>query len=100
MFEGSIKRNSSRKHRQGRRRQRVSRGLHHPCWMHHPHQMALKHRWIRAENSWFSMIPRNVSAKIREGWELVRADEYPDFEAPVVDSGKYEGVFRSRWVSF
>jgi len=24
---------------------------------------------------------------------LVRQDEYPDFEAPVVDSGKYEGVF-------
>ena len=36
---------------------------------------------------------KNVSAKLREGWELVRADEYPDFEAPVVDSGKYEGVF-------
>jgi len=30
---------------------------------------------------------------MREGWELVRSDEYPDFEAPVVDSGKYEGVF-------
>jgi len=24
---------------------------------------------------------------------LVRKDEYPDFEAPVVESGKYEGVF-------
>ena len=24
---------------------------------------------------------------------MVRADEYPDFEAPVIDSGKYEGVF-------
>jgi len=30
---------------------------------------------------------------MREGWELVRKDEYPDFEAPVVESGKYEGVF-------
>jgi hypothetical protein len=30
---------------------------------------------------------------MREGWELVRKDEYPDFEAPVIDSGKYEGVF-------
>ncbi|MGB1877570.1 MAG: hypothetical protein ACPHGY_11745, partial [Rhodospirillaceae bacterium] len=29
----------------------------------------------------------------REGWELVRKDEYPDFELPVVDNGKYEGVF-------
>jgi hypothetical protein len=30
---------------------------------------------------------------MREGWELVRKDEYPDFEAPTVESGKYEGVF-------
>ena len=29
---------------------------------------------------------------MREGYELVRAEQYPDFEAPVVDSGKYEGV--------
>ena len=26
-------------------------------------------------------------------WELVRRDEYPDFESPTIDSGKYEGVF-------
>ena len=24
---------------------------------------------------------------------MVRSDEYPDFELPVVESGKYEGVF-------
>ena len=30
---------------------------------------------------------------MREGYELVRQDEYPEFEAPVIDSGKYEGVF-------
>jgi hypothetical protein len=30
---------------------------------------------------------------LREGYELVRKDQYPDFEAPVVDSGKYAGVF-------
>jgi hypothetical protein len=30
---------------------------------------------------------------MREGWELVRKEEYPDFEAPTMDSGKYEGVF-------
>jgi|TARA_R110000822_G_scaffold45443_1_gene121552 hypothetical protein len=30
---------------------------------------------------------------LREGYELVRKDEYPDFESPVIDSGKYEGVF-------
>ena len=52
----------------------------------------LKHRGIRAETRGFDDT-KNVSAKMREGWELVRKDEYPDFEAPVVDTGKYEGVF-------
>ena len=50
-----------------------------------------KHRWIRAEARGFADT-KNVSARLREGYELVRAEEYPDFEAPVVDSGKYEGV--------
>jgi len=51
-----------------------------------------KHRWIRAEARGFDDT-KNISARMREGWELVRKDEYPDFESPVVDSGKYEGVF-------
>ena len=51
-----------------------------------------KHRWIRAETRGYDDT-KNVSAKMREGWELVRKDEFPDFEAPVVESGKYEGVF-------
>jgi|TARA_R100001129_G_scaffold161541_1_gene126490 hypothetical protein len=51
-----------------------------------------KHRWIRDEVRGFSDT-KNVSARIREGWELVRKDEYPEFEAPVVESGRYEGVF-------
>ena len=51
-----------------------------------------KHRWIRSEARGF-VDTKNISARLREGYELVRADEYPDFEAPVVDSGKYEGVF-------
>lgn len=51
-----------------------------------------KHRWIRAETRGFD-DRKNISAKLREGWELVRQDEYPDFEAPVIENGKYEGVF-------
>ena len=51
-----------------------------------------KHRWIRAETRGFD-DRKNVSAKLREGYELVRRDEYPDFEAPTIDSGKFEGVF-------
>ena len=51
-----------------------------------------KHRWIRSETRGFDDT-KNISAKMREGWELVRKDEYPDFESPVVESGRYEGVF-------
>ena len=34
----------------------------------------------------------NVHKRRREGWELVRAEDYPDFDAPVVDEGKNAGV--------
>ena len=30
--------------------------------------------------------------KLREGWELVRADEYPDWQLPTIDDGKHAGV--------
>ena len=50
------------------------------------------HRWIRAEVRGHE-DKSNISARMREGYELVRKDEYPDFEAPVVDTGKHEGVF-------
>ena len=42
------------------------------------------HRWIRSETRGFD-DQKNVSSKLREGWELVRKDEYPDFEGPVIE---------------
>jgi len=56
-----------------------------------PAPEGFKHRWIRAETRGFD-DRKNVSSRLREGYELVRADEYPDFEAPVIDSGKFQGV--------
>ena len=50
------------------------------------------HRWIRSEVRGFD-DRKNISARLREGWELVRKDQYPDFEAPTMDAGRYEGVF-------
>ena len=50
------------------------------------------HRWVRLEIRGQD-DRKNVMSKMREGWEPVRADEYPDFELPIVNSGKYEGVF-------
>jgi hypothetical protein len=33
-----------------------------------------------------------MSGKIRSGWELVRADQYPDQDYPSLKEGKYAGV--------
>jgi len=49
------------------------------------------HRWIRTAMRG-EEDKMNVHTKLREGWEPVRADEYPNYEAPVIDEGKYAGV--------
>ena len=49
------------------------------------------HRWIR-ESVMGNDDKKNLSARLREGFDLVRADEYPDFEAPTVNDGKHAGV--------
>ena len=49
------------------------------------------HRWIRAESMGFDDT-KNMSGKIRSGYELVRADEYPETDYPTVQDGKYKGV--------
>jgi len=50
-----------------------------------------KHRWVRAsirgeeDNG-------NVFNRIRQGYEPVRADEHPGYQAPTVEDGKHAGV--------
>ena len=50
-----------------------------------------KHRWIRASVMDYD-DKSNVFKRRREGYELVRAEEYPDFETPTIDEGKNAGV--------
>ena len=50
-----------------------------------------RHRWLRAESMGFDDTS-NMSAKIRSGFELVRADQYPETDYPSVQTGKYQGV--------
>jgi len=91
MFEGTVKRTS--RATQTREKTARRKPWAPPSMLDAPPAPdGFKHRWIRAETRGFDDT-KNVSAKMREGWELVRKDEYPDFEAPVVESGKYEGVF-------
>jgi len=50
-----------------------------------------RHRWIRAESLGFQDT-KNISGRLRSGYELVRADEYKDSDYPVVTEGKYKGT--------
>ena len=50
-----------------------------------------RHRWLRSESLGFQDT-KNISGRMREGYELVRADEYPDTDYPVVTEGKYKGI--------
>jgi len=50
-----------------------------------------KHRWIRAEVRGHD-DRANMSKRIREGFEPVRAEDYPDFDAPTIDQGQHAGV--------
>jgi hypothetical protein len=56
-----------------------------------PAPTGFRHRWIRVETLGFDDT-KNVSGKLREGWELVRADEYPEQDFPSLTTGKYSGV--------
>tara|TARA_R100000988_G_scaffold41654_1_gene20507 strand:- start:1 stop:474 length:474 start_codon:yes stop_codon:yes gene_type:complete len=53
------------------------------------------HRWIRVESVGF-MDSGNVSKKLREGWEFVRAEEVEneigDHDYPVIHEGKHQGL--------
>ena len=50
-----------------------------------------QHRWIR-ESVRGHDDKSNMSKSIREGNEPVRAEEYPDFEAPTIENGNRAGV--------
>lgn len=53
--------------------------------------LGYKHRWIRESVLEFD-DKTNVHKKRQEGWDLVRAEEYPDYFGPVVDEGRNAGV--------
>jgi hypothetical protein len=53
--------------------------------------LGYKHRWIRAEAGGVE-DRTNIAGRLREGYELVRGDEYPDFPAPTVQDGRHAGV--------
>ena len=56
-----------------------------------PAPTGYRHQWIRAEILG-QQDTKNVASSLREGWELVRADEYPETIYPEMTEGRYAGV--------
>ena len=56
-----------------------------------PAPTGYRHRWLRAESLGFQDT-KNIAGRVRSGYELVRSDEYPESDYPVVEDGKYKGV--------
>jgi hypothetical protein len=50
-----------------------------------------RHRWVRVEVRGF-VDTKNIQGRLRSGYELVRADEYPEDDFPTIGEGKYAGV--------
>ena len=56
-----------------------------------PAPKGYRHQWIRAEILGHQDTS-NIARNLREGYELVRADEYPDQEFPSMSEGRYAGM--------
>jgi hypothetical protein len=56
-----------------------------------PAPEGFKHRWIRMESAGYD-DRKNLTARLREGFDLVRAEEYPDWDLPTIQDGKHAGV--------
>ena len=53
---------------------------------------AFGYRWIRAESVGFQDT-KNITGRLREGYELVRAEEVVNADDyPILEEGKYKGV--------
>ena len=56
-----------------------------------PAPKGFRHQWIRAEILGHQDTS-NIARNLREGYELVRADEYPDEDFPSMNEGRYAGM--------
>jgi hypothetical protein len=50
-----------------------------------------KHRWIRASIRG-EEDKGNVFNRLRQGYEPVRAEDHPEYQAPTIEDGKHAGV--------
>ena len=50
-----------------------------------------RHSWVRVEILGY-VDTKNIQGRLRSGYELVRRDQYPEDDFPVISDGKYAGV--------
>ena len=50
-----------------------------------------RHRWVRVEILGY-VDTKNIQGRLRTGYELVRADEYPEDDYATIPDGKYKGI--------
>jgi len=63
-----------------------------PSYLDTPNAPAgFRHRWVRVEIMGF-LDTKNIQGRLRSGYELVRADEYPDDDYATIPDGKYQGI--------
>ena len=63
-----------------------------PSYLDTPNAPAgFRHRWVRVEILGY-VDTKNIQGRLRSGYELVRADEFPEDNYPAIADGKYAGV--------
>jgi len=63
-----------------------------PSYLDTPNAPAgFRHRWVRVEILGY-VDTKNIQGRLRSGYELVRADEFPEDDYPAIPDGKYAGV--------
>ena len=63
-----------------------------PSYLDTPNAPAgFRHRWVRVEILGY-VDTKNIQGRLRSGYELVRADEYPEDAYATIPDGKYKGI--------
>ena len=63
-----------------------------PSYLDTPNAPAgFRHRWVRVEILGY-VDTKNIQGRLRSGYELVRADEYPEDDYAAIPDGKYKGI--------
>jgi len=93
-----MKKEDSKASRASQSRVKTERKKHwtQPSYLDTPNAPnGFRHRWVRFEILGYSDA-KNVQGRLREGYELVRGDEFPELDYPVIDRREIQRGDRAR----